>query len=200
MKRKHTLFPILILLLISLSPPLFAQTHDLGHDHSGHDPGQIDDLTSKEQIKKHIEVLLSHYHELPSKESIDSVAGGREALEEFAKDHNSVRQQHAILSLAYYPDQRSFALLKALLQDPKSSETTYHQVLTVIGKHFFKGEGITILQQALNNKDMQIRLTAVYAIAPHDTDTSFNMLVERRKIETDPVIIETIDRLGSRFL
>ena len=187
---KTRLFMILLVPAFFLSAPAFAQ-------HSGGPTGPID-VPVESADSERLELLLGTFHELPPKAQFESVPGVRSKLDSMAKDGTSPRlQKRAIEALAYWPDAATLATYESVLADVQTRMGTRHMTLLLVGI-VFKVDGVELLEPYLAADDLQLRLTAVDAIAATQSDKGFELLSKRAKVETSAVVLERIEKMGSR--
>jgi hypothetical protein len=185
------------LLIISLIAPAFFVCTTASAQQTA---GPVDPVTVPidSPEAQRVEVLLSAYHELPSKAEFEKASDVRTILSTMARDRQAPRlQKRAIEALAYWPDAATLQVFEAVLADPQTRTGTRHFTLMTTGKAF-GADGLDVLEPYLAASDLQLRLTAVDAVAATRSDRGFAMLEARARVETSDLVLDRIEKMGSR--
>ncbi len=146
-----------------------------------------------------VAMLLSAYHELPAKAQFEQVADVRLVLSAMAEDASApLQQKRALVALGYWADSSTLSVYARVLSNPQTRNGTRHQLLLLTGKRF-PTAGVPLLEPYLAANDLQLRLTAVEALAASGSDDAFATLERHAKLETNPLVLKRIEQRGSRL-
>lgn len=149
--------------------------------------------------QKSIGILLSVHHELPAKAQFESIEDHRAILARMATDRTSPREQkRALEALAYWPDAATLQVYTSVLNDPQTRVGTRHQTLLLVGDNY-DDRALEVLERYLSADDVQLRLTAVDAIARTATEDGYDMLESHAQVETSKVVLERIESQGRQL-
>lgn len=140
--------------------------------------------------------LLSAHHELPSKARFEAIEGARQTLAEMATNRAApLGQKRALEALAYWPTATTLGVYTAVLNDPQTRVGTRHLTLMLVGRHFAT-DALDVLAPYLGADDVQLRLTAVEAIALTQTPEGVELLGAHAQVETSRLVLDAIEAKG----
>jgi HEAT repeat protein len=148
------------------------------------------------QVRK-VELLLSGYHELPTLDQLKAASPRAEDIvAALVRDQDTspfIRPRAISALTTYWPNTRTVQLVRALIADPKTRDVTRHQLL--IASSDLGQQVIPDLIPFLNHTDLQLRLTAVEALARlNQHDAAVNALHKALDTEKSPLVRDRITR------
>lgn len=160
-------------------------------------PTKLEKLAADDSPEQHIRILLSAYHEFPSRDDLLAVSPEASSiLIDIYNDESSrpTLKRRAIDALGFLSDQTSQDFLLYLLQNAPELETGYvHHAITAYSR--LNGEeSIGEIAQFLGHEDLQIRLTAVSAVRDFAGKAGQNLLRQRLEAETDALVRAKIEK------
>lgn len=135
------------------------------------------------------ELLLSGYHQPPSKSVLDAgLEEPKKVLMKFARDESilPLRRQRALEALVYYADAEVEALYRDLLKDEQSAEMVRHRVMPLLASSFPK-TALSALRPFLAHPELQYRLSAIDAVRRIPGEAARQALQSAAKSETQKV-------------
>lgn len=139
-----------------------------------------------------IEALLSHYHELPDRETLEeSDDDARSIVFEIARDDEAflMHRQRAMSALAHWPDDEVYEFLVEQLDDDQTEDGLRHHLLPVVANGFGEDALEDIEPYLLEDSDPQIRISAAGAIAHNiEGERGIEMLEEALEQEDNPIV------------
>ena len=114
-----------------------------------------------------IAALMMGYHGPPERAVLEAVTpDARRYLEHLAQDQKTPMMQryNAIAALSAWSDAQTLKIYGALLADPNMPEGGLHRILGLIGQVFGQ-EGLPLVHPFLDHPDVQLRLSAIDAVA-----------------------------------
>jgi hypothetical protein len=186
----------LALLLAAL--PAAAQVHDPG---VAPDPGtQPPDAPPREDAERLV-VMLSHYHEMPTRAALEAAFGDPVPLLRALRDNPDALLWHrdrALFALAAWGDEELRTWVRRVLDQPPADHPMLpHHALTVLGLAWGE-DALDDLTPWLDHSDVQLRLTAVTTMESIGTRAAIDRLARRLARETHPLVIEAIQAAAAR--
>lgn len=183
----------LIAFLIVVLVPAFAAAQDSAG------PDLPVGVSVEAESAERLAFLLSAYHELPARAEFEAVPDAQKILSTWATDRTApLRQKRSLEALGYFADATTLAIYTSVLNDPQTRVGARHQTILLVGTHFGVA-GLDLLGRYLEADDVQLRLSAVDAIARTNTDRGFALLEERAETEPNKTVLERIEKLGRRL-
>lgn len=145
-----------------------------------------------------IEALLRAYHATPDRAAFEAAAGPTadpaKLLRALAADPQTFApaRRAAFDALRSWPDDHTFALYQAHL-DPQHPTGLRHTVLRALV--VFGDRALPMLQAALTDPDVELRITAAYALFDLPGDAARELIRTRAKVEPDAHARREMNRL-----
>ena len=173
--------------LAALALTLMLGVSALPHAASAQAPPARTKAAAKPE-RARIQLLLSAHHELPDRALFEGASDqARAHLLDFATDLDvfPLYRYRALEALgAYYADDQVLRLYASVLKDA-GSERAQHRVM-LLAARFFGDQATGLLTPFLSDKNIQLRITAVEALALIHSETSRAMLRAAASSEPDP--------------
>lgn len=154
-------------------------------------PGTTPPVTAIAKERASIGQMLAMYHKTPSKQAFDAVSKrAPELLLGFATqaDLMPAHRSRALDALgAYYPDARVrmvFANIATTAQNP----TGLRHDAMLLGARYFGKDFVPTLSTTLSDSDLQIRYTAVEALANIGDPTALASIKKALSVETSTFV------------
>lgn len=166
-------------------------------EHAPDDPdGSPDDASGIDSDRlERVTLLLSAYHGVPDREALEAAdSSPTEVLAAIARDEAAFtfHRYRALAALSQWPDASTFSLYAELLDSPSSSEGMRHQLMPLLVRTF--GEtALHLVAPYLDSADLRLRLTAVAALDQMGTESAREALLNRRAVESSPLVRERIE-------
>lgn len=145
-------------------------------------------------------LLLSGYHGIPTAAEFEAAFDDPAAvLFELATDPevSAIHRDRAIGALAYWPSDALEAFYVDLLLDDATPEMERHRVIGHLAVAFGDG-ALEIIDPYLRDDDVQLRLTAVHAMAVVGTPAALRRLDAAAAVEASPIVLEQIRQVQGR--
>lgn len=143
-----------------------------------------------------IVVLLSGYHGIPEAQAFVEAAAdpaGELLWIATAPDESPILRDRALAALAYFPSDVVEALYASILDDPETPEMVRHRVIGHYATAFGDG-ALPAIAPYLDSTDVQLRLTAAYALRAIDTPAALHILDVAAARESDPLVLQQLQR------
>lgn len=157
-------------------------------------------LAHADPERERVELLLNAYDAPASADQLGAAASNpRAVLIQIAQDPAvpEYRRFAALQALALFPNEQVRALYSAILREiPGRAEgpRIAHPTIQAMMKAF--GESALIeVEPLLGSKDVQVRLTAVHAIARFGGDKGRSLLRAHAEREPNRIVLEELERL-----
>ena len=191
---------ILILLALLAAPNAFAGETEV-RNHNDRTLRDSDDK-GETDIREIITVVLSHHHEIPTREDLESrTDDAREIVFEIARDEEAFlfHRHRALRALTHWPDAEVYDYLHGLLVDEDTEDGMRHHLLPILANGF--GErALDDLEPFLTEAaDPQIRISAAGAISRVPGERAVEMLLSALKSETHPLVQTRLETYASRL-
>jgi len=141
-------------------------------------------------------LLLSGYHGLPEAELFESQLNDpRPMLWMLALDEGvfPLYRERALAALCYWPDATLEAHLRDVAMDVQTPEISRHQAIGLLASTFPYTAGTEVALSVLDDTDVQLRLSAIAALAQIGSVDAIQALNDRLAVEDHPVVARAIE-------
>lgn len=193
---------------VLVSPTVLAQAVDeptTGEQHTGDDSDSDREDDGDASVEEQLVFALSAYHSFPTRAELDDIADPNtmtELLRSFATspERRPSMRTRAVDALGFYEDAETRAFLEELVARPRASGAServadlmrHHAVTSLARAH--GDDALETLAPLLEHDDVQLRMTAVVALAKHGSQRAHRRLAELRAQTDDDLIRRHIDK------
>lgn len=146
------------------------------------------------EVLEHITLLLSGYEYFPTAADLQAVTPDPVPylVELSSRDEGlPVHRHRAVAALAYFPGESVQQYLDYLLTSPHTPELMRHHVMNALVTGFGEAS-LPVIEPFLANADVQLRLTAVNAVATIATPAAATVLEHCLSLEQSELVRERI--------
>ncbi len=148
---------LILCVILGVATPALAQ-----------DQGNLPAPTTLAKERASIGQLLAAYHETPSKQAFEAASGRAASILETLATQSDLMPAHRARALdalgAYYPNARVRLLFAGVVSGAATPEGLRHSAM-MLGARHFGADFVPALTPALTASDVQLRFTAVEALA-----------------------------------
>jgi HEAT repeat protein len=151
---------------------------------------------SEVEAERTLSLLLADYHGVPSRSTLEAVSPkARDILVSFARDEAlfPLYRHRALSALAAWPDDEVRHLMFGMLSDKDTAEPMIHHLLGIVASAFGH-QAVFAIEPFLTHADVQMRISAVAALAIIAHDDAQKLLAGARERETSQVVRERLDQ------
>ncbi len=117
--------------------------------------------TAGDSERERVATLLSAIHEVPARAALEKAAKDPQAIVlDLAADKHFAWRASALQALAWWPDARSLAVVRSCAE--RDAENMRHRCLRTLAQ--FGEAALEPLEAALQDENLQIRITAIVAL------------------------------------
>lgn len=185
MKRiRNSIASLAAIAVVLVTGTAFAQDNGDVPGLDRHDPANV----------QQVQLLLSGYHELPTREALAAVPGAHDIVLALAHTDGMMTRDRALAALGHYwPSGDVFLLYAKTVASPTTPDGTRHRIM-VLAADAFGERAVPMLTPYLSNADVQLRITAVEALGRIRTDEVVALLEAHAAGESNPIVLERIER------
>jgi len=178
--RRHSLALLLLACVALVATPTVAQDH-------------VPVGTPVPVQTKQVRLLLSHVHEVPSRQALEGAATNpKEILREIANDRAAgFMRDRALMALGHFADGQVWSLYASILNDDDAREATRHKVM-LRAAEVFSEASLELIVPFLSHHDPQLRLTAVAALDSLEGDQARQAIAARVDAEESEIVREAM--------
>lgn len=192
----------LIVLTVLLAPKAFAGDDTFVDEDRERLAIQSTEDADKPDDRKVITVLLSHHHEMPTREALEAgTPDAREIVFEIAGDEEAFlfHRHRALRALTLWPDTEVYEYLHGLLVDDETEDGLRHHLLPILADGF-GAQALDDLEPYLtNSEDPQIRISAAGAIVQIPGERALQTLLTALENEKHPLVQRRLENFAGRL-
>lgn len=189
----------IVAVLLGLTAPASAFAQKAPSGAPGPEIESPDDPASDkapEDVESELHLLLAGHHGLSAKKTFEArFDNPAKRVRQLAIDSDTgvILRKRSVSALAYWPNDRSLAVIKKLLRDESSPQPVVFRALSVLANHYPE-RAVPLIRPYLDSPDPQTRLTAIHALRAVPNKEATDALRKRLKIEHHRVVRESLKK------
>ena len=193
---RRALIGVLILALALIGTAVLAQ--DKPDKANNVEASKVQRPIPQEAVDK-IKLLLSGYDYFPTREKLEEATPrAHEVLYDIIKDDKALPslRTRALDALGLFKGKDEVALLLEVLLAEQKLDSIYMRHAVTSSMKAFGKQALPWIAPYLSHEDVQLRLSAVYALGDHGGDEGREILRSRIDVERDKVVLKRIQRFS----